>query len=93
MRFHYILNPLVYVNRRAADIIVQIRKKRPTEIGVLLCYIINHILVRSLSQVQCKCIYSITCVKRLLSKRPKNVFQDQLSLNADQAFCNILDLH
>ena len=46
--------------------------------------------------------YIKTCVKRLLSKRPKIGFQDQLSLNAGQkvlqnaprgALCNSFDLH
>ena len=36
------------------------------------------------------CIYSKTCVKRPLSKRPKNGFQDQLSLNAGQKYCRML---
>ena len=31
--------------------------------------------------------YSRTCVKQPLSKRQKNVFQDQLSLNAGQKYC------
>ena len=34
--------------------------------------------------------YSKTCVKRALSKRPKNGFQDQLSLNAGQKYCRML---
>ena len=44
-------------------------------------------------------VYSKTCVKRPLSKRPKIGFQDQYSLNAGQkycrrgAFCNRFDLH
>ena len=40
-------------------------------------------------------VYSKTCVKRPLSKRPKIGFQDQLSLNAGQniAFCNAFDIH
>ena len=47
-------------------------------------------------------MYSKTCVKRLLSKRPKIGFQDYLSLNAGRkylqnaplgAFCNTSDLH
>ena len=35
-------------------------------------------------------MYSKTCVKRPLSKRPKIGFQDQLSLNAGLTFCRIL---
>ena len=35
-------------------------------------------------------IYSKTCVKRPLSKRPKIGFQDQLSLNAGQKYCRML---
>ena len=35
-------------------------------------------------------VYSKTCVKRLLSKRPKIGFQDQLSLNAGQKYCRML---
>ena len=34
--------------------------------------------------------YSKTCVKLPLSKRPKNGFQDQLSLNAGQKYCRML---
>ena len=35
-------------------------------------------------------IYSKTCVKRPFSKRPKICFQDQLSLNAGQKYCRML---
>ena len=35
-------------------------------------------------------MYSKSCVKRLLSKRPKIGFQDQLSLNAGQTFCRMI---
>ena len=35
-------------------------------------------------------IYSKTCVKWPLSKRPKIGFQDQLSLNAGQKYCRML---
>ena len=34
--------------------------------------------------------YSRTCVKQPLSKRLKNGFQDQLSLNAGQKYCRML---
>ena len=34
--------------------------------------------------------YSKTCIKRPLSKRPKIAFQDQLSLNAGQKYCRML---
>ena len=34
--------------------------------------------------------YSKTCVKRPLSKRPKIGFQDQLSLNAGQKYCKMI---
>ena len=34
--------------------------------------------------------YSRTCVKRPLSKRKKNVFQDRLLLNASQKYCRML---
>ena len=34
--------------------------------------------------------YSKTCVKQLLLKRPKIGFQDQLSLNAGQKYCRML---
>ena len=37
-----------------------------------------------------KCHYSKTCVKRPLSKRQKIGFQDQLSLNASQKYCRML---
>ena len=37
-----------------------------------------------------KYMYSETCVKRPLSKRPKIGFQDQLSLNAGQKYCRML---
>ena len=35
-------------------------------------------------------IYSKTCVKQPLSKRPKIGFQDQLSINAGQKYCRML---
>ena len=35
-------------------------------------------------------VYSKTCLKRPLSKRSKFGFQDQLSLNADQKYCRML---
>ena len=35
-------------------------------------------------------LYSKTCVKQPLSKRPKIGFQDQLSLNAGQTYCRML---
>ena len=35
-------------------------------------------------------MYSKTCEKRPLSKRPKIGFQDQLSLNAGQKYCRML---
>ena len=35
-------------------------------------------------------VYSKTCVKRPLSKRRKVGFQDQLSLNAGQKYCRML---
>ena len=35
-------------------------------------------------------VYSKTCVKQPLSKRPKIGFQDQLSLNAGQKCCRML---
>ena len=35
-------------------------------------------------------MYSKTCVKRPISKRPKIGFQDQLSLNAGQKYCRML---
>ena len=34
--------------------------------------------------------YSKTCIKLPLSKRPKIGFQDQLSLNASQKYCRML---
>ena len=37
-------------------------------------------------------IYSKTCVKQPLSKRPKIGFQDLLSLNAGQKYCRMLPL-
>ena len=33
--------------------------------------------------------YSKTCVKRTLTKRPKNGFQDRLLLNEGQKYCRI----
>ena len=36
------------------------------------------------------CAYRKTCLKRPLSKRPKVVFQNQLSLNAGQKYCRML---
>ena len=35
-------------------------------------------------------MYSKSCVKRPLSKRPKNGFQYQLSLSAGQKYCRML---
>ena len=35
-------------------------------------------------------VYSKTCVKRPLSKRPNICFQDQVSLNAGQKYCRML---
>ena len=35
-------------------------------------------------------MYSKSCVKRPLSKRPQIGFQDQLSLNAGQKYCRML---
>ena len=35
-------------------------------------------------------VYSKTCLKRPLSKRPKIGFEDQLSLNAGQKYCRML---
>ena len=37
-----------------------------------------------------ECMYSKTCVKRPLCKRPKIGFQDQLSPNAGQKYCRML---
>ena len=37
-------------------------------------------------------IYSKTCLKQPLSKRPKTSFQDQLLLNAGQKYCRMLPL-
>ena len=34
-------------------------------------------------------MYSKTCVKRPISKRPKIVFQDQMLLNAAQKYCRM----
>ena len=36
------------------------------------------------------CNYSKTCVEQPFSKRPKIGFQDQLSLNAGQKYCRML---
>ena len=36
-------------------------------------------------------MYSKTCVKRPLSKRPKIGFQEQLALNADQKYYRMLE--
>ena len=38
----------------------------------------------------CSHTYSKTCVKLALSKRPKIGFQDQVSLNAGQKYCRML---
>ena len=47
---------------------------------------------RSRLDNQCRILslYSQTFVKRPLSKRPKIDFQDQLSLNAGQKYCRML---
>ena len=44
----------------------------------------------ALSENMAKAKYSKTCVKRPLSKRPKIVFQDQLSLNTGRKNCRML---
>ena len=41
-------------------------------------------------QKNCMTLYSKTSVKRPLSKRSKNGFQDKLSLNACQKYCRML---
>ena len=41
-------------------------------------------------EVNMHTLYSKTCVKRPLSKRPKIYFQYQLSLNAGQKYCRML---
>ena len=40
----------------------------------------------------CK-MYSKSCVKQPLSKRPKTGFRDQLSLNAGKKYCRMLQEH
>ena len=50
-------------------------------------------LNRRLTKMQTNhCIYSNTCVKQPLSKRPKIGFQDRLLLNAGQKYCRMLPL-
>ena len=48
------------------------------------------ILARKSFRVLTSYMYSKTCLKRPLSKRPKMGFQDQLSLNAGQKYCRML---
>ena len=50
----------------------------------------NNIPKFQLSQLRVLSKYSKTCLKQPLSKRPKIVFQDQLSLNAGQKYCRML---
>ena len=56
------------------------------------CYVL-HCSTNSI-QLACRIpvmsIYSKTCVKRPLSKRPKNGLQDRLSLHACQKYCRML---
>ena len=61
----------------------------------MICWGLEGIQTNKGQQVIEVLLYSKTCVKLPLSKGPKNGFQDQLSLNADQsgAFCNNFDLH
>ena len=47
-------------------------------------------VIASLISYVMRMIYSKTCVKRPLSKRPKIGFQDQYSLNAGQKYCRML---
>ena len=54
------------------------------------------LFIKKLAQEHCEknnvtiCLFSKTCVKWPLSKRPKIGFQDQLSLNAGQKYCRML---
>ena len=50
----------------------------------------DHPLTQARQTVKHYNCYSKTCVKQPLSKRPKNGFQDQLSLNACQKYCRML---
>ena len=67
----------------------KIRKNLPKIINKYIS-----ILAPSELQYEKKChqkyIYSKTCVKQPLSKRPKIGFQDQLSFNAGQKYCRML---
>ena len=54
-----------------------------------ICYYALHLLDKGHSRF----LYSKTCLKRPLSKRPKNGFQDQLSLNAGQKYCRMQGEH
>ena len=64
----------------------------PVFIFERLCSIIfpvSMFLLHAIGHIVCH-MYSKTCVKRPLSKIPKIGFQDQLSLNADQKYCRML---
>ena len=67
-------------------VLVQPRKTRP--------YMTERLLMgrkeSKQTNKQTKFIYSKTYVKRPLSKRPKIGFEDQLSLNAGQKYCRML---
>ena len=69
---------------RSAKALISLHKMRRLDAGQCdkfqnsMCWL-NHCVV-----------YSKTCVKRPLSKRPKFGFQDQLSLNAGQKYCRML---
>ena len=44
----------------------------------------------STTEIECIGIYSKTCLKRPLNRKPKIGFQDGLSLNAGQKYCRML---
>ena len=79
-------------------------------VGLLLLYefcVVFCPFISGMAEPILKNMYSKTCVRRPLSKRPKIGFQDQLLLNADQLaprehsailltftkLCNTFDLH
>ena len=55
--------------------------------SLLFAYVISIIKVYALAQADL--IYSKTCVKLPLAKRPQIGFQGQLSLNAGQKYCRM----
>ena len=62
---------------------------KPQEMAKSLCRLLMYVYHAPVANFSCR-KYSKTCVKRPLSKRPKIGFLDQLSFNAGQKNCRML---